>query len=145
MSGRLSRTSGHNFERKIAKILRERFPEHAGAIIRGSQGDQAHAPDVVFPGWWIECQCAARPTPAAKFNQALEDVAREQSGRIPVVVYTKKGSGVITCVMMLDHFSNLTCGRLPECAQWGGALVSVAFETWLELAAFDMRHTHHLG
>lgn len=54
MGGKASRTKGHSYERKIAKVFRKYFP----LAKRGFQtrGGTAEAPDVDGTPWYIECK-----------------------------------------------------------------------------------------
>jgi len=53
MGGRASRTKGATFERKVAEIFREMYPEARRGYQRRSGSDE---PDVAGTPWWIECK-----------------------------------------------------------------------------------------
>ena len=72
--GRKSKIKGKVYERKVASILRERFPELAEDIRRSIQSRGAEESDVAgLPHLWIECQDAQQPTPLSKLEQAEHD------------------------------------------------------------------------
>lgn len=94
--GKMSRTKGCVFERKIARVFRAAWPDTV--VRRASQAERAHNPDVFIesgPTWlrhlWLELQDARQPNPLAKLEQAERDVdaKREPEGvrRIPVVIW----------------------------------------------------------
>lgn len=82
MGGKASRTKGHDFERKIARRLREVMP---GADIRRglqsrSGGDAA---DVVCPYFHVECKKGPKPGVRAALAQAARDA---RPGQAPIAV-----------------------------------------------------------
>jgi len=81
MGGKSARTKGHNFERWIAKKLREIFP---GAR-RGLQyQDGKKCADVVDAGpWHWECKVGKKPGVRTALKQAEIDCSK---GMIPVAV-----------------------------------------------------------
>jgi len=81
MGGKSSRTKGHNFERWVAKELREIFP---GAR-RGLQyQDGTGCADIVNAGpWHWECKIGKKPGVRAALKQAENDCSK---GMIPVAV-----------------------------------------------------------
>lgn len=85
----MSRRKGASYERKIADILRKRFPQFAEAIRRSIQSRQAEESDVTgIPGLWLELQHAARPTPTVKLAQAIRDAPVDM---IPVAITHQTG------------------------------------------------------
>ena len=110
--GRLSRTKGGAFERKIVRMLKARLP-HA-TIRRGKQSHLADEPDVVVAGggdqlWdrlWLELQDARTPTPELKAKQADRDSGEES---LPIAVTHKLGAKTIQATMpywVLDEIVN---------------------------------------
>src|SRR5215831_9583565 len=92
--GKMQRTKGHAFERKIAAELRELWPE--ADVHRSSQADRARESDVVIDGrvpalarmLWLELQDARMPDPEGKMAQATHDTARHKDSRfLPIVVW----------------------------------------------------------
>jgi hypothetical protein len=90
--GAMQRTKGATFERKIASILRLRWPN--ATVHRSSQADRAYDSDVVIDGgpeWtrnlWLELQDARHPNPRAKLAQAERDVGHRP--RCPIVIWHK--------------------------------------------------------
>ena len=72
--GREQRRKGHDFERWVAKWLRERFPSLADDIKRGWQSAGPFTPDVIWPGKiWFECKRGRKPNPRAALTQAQGD------------------------------------------------------------------------
>ncbi len=77
---KLSRRKGHNFEREIARELREIFPKAR----RGLQyQDGQQCADVEGTPFHIECKRGVKPNPRAALEQALNDA---QPGRVPLVI-----------------------------------------------------------
>ena len=107
--GRFSRNKGKTFERRVAIVLREAFPEYAEIIRRSVQSREAEESDVAgLPGCWVECQHAANPTPLKKLEQAEHDVmvAKLYGEILPIAVTHKtRTKGVFVTLRMhhLDH------------------------------------------
>ena len=83
MSGCRSRRKGHDWERVVARRLRDVLGVEAR---RGLQyRDGAEAPDIIIEGLplHIECKAGKRPPILAALEQAERDAAE---GAIPVVV-----------------------------------------------------------
>jgi len=81
-----SRTKGVQWEQEVARTLRDAFPGLADGIRRTAPlqaADGEAAPDVSFPGLWLECKCGARPRPGAALEQAIQAAP---VGAIPVAV-----------------------------------------------------------
>lgn len=103
--GKFSRDKGKRYERKIARRLRERFPELADNIRRSIQSREAEESDVTgVPKIWLECQDAAKPTPRAKLLQAIEDVRANNIDAIPVAITHKTRSKTDEVTMLADDF-----------------------------------------
>jgi hypothetical protein len=93
--GKLSRTKGKVFERRVASALRAQWPD--AEIRRSSQAERAYEADVFARGapvlerLWMELQDARNPTPLAKLEQAERDVELRRrfqpDRRYPVVVW----------------------------------------------------------
>lgn len=111
----MQRTKGKVFERRIAAILRERWP--GVEIRRSSQAERAYEPDVFARGHavlerlWLELQDARVPTPLKKLEQAERDIAvlspahTPKDHRIPVVVWHRireREVNVTTRLWVLD-------------------------------------------
>lgn len=122
--GKFSRDKGRRFEQRIARILRERYPDVAGTIRRTMQfrGGLQEGADVAFPGLWFELQDAARPTPRAKLIQALRDSPPEAT---PVAVTHKTGSRTVLVTLRLCDLRELTaCDQhIPVTMDWDMFLV----------------------
>ena len=104
--GKMQRDKGKRFERQIARKLRESFPKYAEVIRRSIQSRQAEESDVTgLPGFWIECQDAANPTPLKKLKQAERDVqvADLVDELIPVAVTHKSRAKDIFVTLRLHH------------------------------------------
>jgi len=86
--GKSQRTKGHDFERKVARILRSIWPDAK----RGFQtrGGTAEAPDIEGTPYWIECKKGKRTNIKAAMRQAagqnLPPVAITQDDRQDVLV-----------------------------------------------------------
>ena len=104
--GKMQRNKGKRFERLIAKKLREAFPEYSEEIRRSVQSREAEESDVTgLPGFWVECQDAAKPTPLKKLEQAERDVmVNKLTGKIlPIAVTHKKNTVEIYVTMRMHH------------------------------------------
>ena len=114
--GRMQRTKGKVFERKIAAELRTIWPD--AVVRRASQAERADNPDVFIEGGpailgrlWLELQDAAQPTPLMKLDQAEHDALswggmRAGQTRFPIVVWHKLGARTVNVTMrlwVLDH------------------------------------------
>lgn len=128
-SGQVSK--GKVFERKIAAMLRARWP--TATVRRASQAERAYNPDVFVQSGprllvrlWLELQDSAKPTPSKKLAQARRDVAA--SGRIPVAVTHKLGSTGTTATMALHDL----------CQMLAPSKIALAsrFEVTMDLDAF---------
>jgi len=102
VSGRSSRRKGHDYERAVARDLREVF---GGDVRRGLQfRDGADAPDVVAPCFWVECKRGKRTNPNAALRQATE--ASDGKGLWPVAV-CKNDNEPATVTMSFEDFLDL--------------------------------------
>ena len=98
--GKRSRDKGHNYERELARELRDRFP--ALDISRGlkqSRGGGAEEPDVVFPGLHIEAKRQKRPNIRAALEQAIEDAT---AGVLPVAITRADRDGAVASMRLED-------------------------------------------
>jgi len=103
---KMQRIKGKVFERKIAKKLRDAFPQYSELIRRSIQSRQAEESDVTgLPGFWVECQDAITPTPTKKLEQAERDVrvASLVDVAIPVAVTHKIRAKDIFVTLRLNH------------------------------------------
>jgi hypothetical protein len=96
--GASQRRKGHNYEREIARQLREIFP---GAR-RGLQyQDGVGCPDVAGAGpFHVECKRGRLPNPRAALAQAEGDAAE---GMIPIAVIRDDRAEAF-CVIRWDNF-----------------------------------------
>lgn len=79
--GKSQRLKGHTFERWVARELREKgFDAKRG--LQSRDGDDA--PDVVLPGFWIECKRGRKPNVRAALRQAIE--ASDGEGLVAAVI-----------------------------------------------------------
>ena len=102
MSGRSSRRKGHDYERAVARELREVFGDD---VRRGMQfRDGADAPDVVVPCFWVECKRGKRTSPVAALRQAA--TASEGKGLWPIAV-CKDDNEPATVTMSFEDFLDL--------------------------------------
>ena len=102
MSGRRSRRKGHDWEREVARRMRDVLGVEAR---RGFQyRDGAEAPDIIIEGLphalHIECKAGKRPPILAALEQAERDAAE---GAIPVVI-AKKDKKAPTVTMRLEDW-----------------------------------------
>jgi hypothetical protein len=131
MSGAMSRTKGHTFERLIATHYRARWPGRT--VRRGQQGAGAHEPDVVVDGLalWTECECAVNPNPVFKLAQAERDTLRVTVPIYPVVVWRKTHAKSICVTMRLETLMAVTGGGMPH-GDTLTLITTVDFIDWLE-------------
>lgn len=82
MSGRASRTKGHDFERAVARWFRQRgIPAKRGWQARG--GGKEEADVMIEAPYHIECKALARSAVYGHMDQAIRDCP---AGRVPVVI-----------------------------------------------------------
>lgn len=101
MTGKRSRTKGHNFEREMAKHFQKL------GFIKARRGiqyrDGAECPDVVNVGdIWVECKIGARPNIKAAMEQASK-----ACGRMRPIAITKWNRGETYVTMRMDLFDDL--------------------------------------
>jgi hypothetical protein len=78
--GASQRRKGHDFERKIARDLRELFPDaKRGFQTRGGTSEEA---DVEIPYYFIECKHHKK----APLRAALQQAADNCGDRVPVAI-----------------------------------------------------------
>lgn len=91
-SGRLSRRSGHAFERLVAKIFAALYPEaDVRRCIAQSRMARREGCDVEGTPWWVECKTGR----AIDWRAALEQAEADTDGRPCIVVGRVKGERVI--------------------------------------------------
>lgn len=112
------RAKGNAFERKIARILRQRWP---GALVRrASQAERAHNPDVFVEGGprilqrlWLELQDSASATPTRKLAQAVRDVEADPrqyaqgQHRLPVAITHRLGARTVEVTLNLGDLMDV--------------------------------------
>jgi len=125
------RKKGHDFERLVAKKLRDL----GMSVRRGVQGGHDHSdsskakePDVVIEAGpedatqlWIECQCSNNPNPRAKLAQAMRDCPDD---RTPCVIWKRSGSNQLYVTIIADiNGAEMPCTLwwidVVEAAGWG--------------------------
>ena len=79
--GASQRRKGHQWERDVAKKLREAMP--GADIRRGLQAHGDNVPDVDCPVFWPECKVGKQPNPRAALAQAVDAAPKV---RIPIAV-----------------------------------------------------------
>jgi hypothetical protein len=123
--GKLSSLKGKSYERRIANVLRRKWP--GIEVRRSSQSDKPYNSDVyvaigsgVLTQCWFECQDSRKPTPEVKLEQAERDIAgvynvdwalQEVIPRLPVVVWHRIGertSYATTRLWVLDAVRGVT-------------------------------------
>ena len=81
MSGKSSRTKGHNFERQVAIDLRDIYPDAR----RGLQyQDGTGCADVVNTPFHVECKVGKKPNIRAALKQAKNDC--QDKNKVPIAV-----------------------------------------------------------
>lgn len=84
------RRKGHNFERYVARRLREVWPEAKRGL---TQSRGATTPDVDGTPWWIECKTGKRVNVRKAFEQARRDSHAAMNSSRPVIVIAKVDRG----------------------------------------------------
>ncbi len=139
------REKGKAFERKVAAILRERWPE--ALVRRASQAERAYNPDVfvedgprILQRLWMELQDSSQPTPCAKLEQARHDVDEDPrhydrgEHRLPVAITHELGARSIIATMRLDDLMDIAAPDRIHVEE--RALVTMELDEFLDLLAF---------
>jgi len=101
VSGRRSRRKGHDWERAVARRLREIFGPQ---VRRGLQyQDGSDAPDVIVPCFYVECKVGARPP----IIQALEQAEKNAKPGFWPVAICKQDKQKPTVTMRFDDWLEL--------------------------------------
>jgi len=96
MGGRASRAKGATFERKVAEIFREIYPEARRGYQRRSGSDE---PDVAGTPWWIECKVGkGTPQVYRAWWQAMEAT----DGRACMVVSKQDRTEILVTLQLAD-------------------------------------------
>lgn len=82
-NGRRSRAKGAEWEREVARLLVDIYPNVERNIAQARTARREGC-DVEGTRWWIECKVGARPNLLAALRQARSDAGTD--GRPPVVV-----------------------------------------------------------
>ena len=142
MMGKISRTRGVNFERKIAARLRKQWPN--ATVRRTLQAHRAYESDIVVEagpecaaGIWWELTDSASPNPKTKYEQAMRDINATGSPKTPVVVWHKKGAQSIQATVPMRMLPSLVPFR-GQCPHWESkTLITLDFEDFLDLIGGD--------
>jgi len=96
MGGRASRNKGATFERQVAEIFREIYPEARRGYQRRSGSDE---PDVTGTPWWIECKVGkGTPQVYRAWWQAMEAT----DGRACMVVSKQDRTEILVTLQLAD-------------------------------------------
>lgn len=102
------RDKGARYERYIKNKFQEIYKDEH--VVRGNQRFAAFQPDVVIPGYWVECTHAKNPRINAKIKQALRDLNEtpdpEQKTKIPIII-SRQDREDDWVTMPLEHFLKL--------------------------------------
>ena len=116
-----SRNKGASFERKICKLIKDNLNIDAKRNIQ-SQYQEKGQPDIVIPGWSIECKAYQKGTTYKKSWLKQTRESAKMLGLTPVLIY-KYNNCPIKCVISLDVLSrNFNSGHDLVC--------EVDIETW---------------
>jgi len=140
--GKKSRTKGKAFERRIARALRERWPD--ALVRRSSQAECAYNADVFIEGGpallsslWLELHDARKPIVAKKLAQAERDVVNQATARtyamtscVPIVVWHKLGERSIQVTMRSWSFAWLAYGESHPSSMF---VVTLDFRSFVRL------------
>ena len=107
-----SKRKGKAFEQQIAHIFRIAF--EGTDVRRGWQARMgSDAPDVVFPGLWVEC----KHRHVVNIPGALAQAQKDAQGRaMPVAITRKTGAKDILCTITMQDFIHLL-----KAANWCGS------------------------
>lgn len=97
-----SRAKGREGEQKLARILREAFPQFAAQVKRSiqSRGGGKEGADVVgLPGFHLEHKWGKKPNMRAAYEQAVRD---SQGSGFPMAVVQFDGARERLCVIGLQ-------------------------------------------
>ena len=94
------RKKGHSFEREVAALFRDLYPEARRGLGQPRGGKEA--PDVDGTKFWVECKVGKRPNLPAALNQAVKDT----DGRIPIAV-CRVDRNPATVTLLLNDFLGL--------------------------------------
>lgn len=144
--GLMQRTKGKVWERKVADMLRQRWPN--AIVRRASQAERADNPDVFVEGeprlerLWLECQDARNPTPLAKLEQAEGDatewLVRATSGgwmrfpRWPVVIWHRLGERTSYATMRINTLLDIV-QPMPDAESELREVVTVELDAFLRM------------
>ena len=104
--GKAQRVKGANFEREIARLIREVLPGCEAKRALGQYRGGAEAPDVSIPGlFWIECKVGKAPPLMRALNQARADCPKGQ-GLTPLAI-VKQDRHKPVVLVELDDFLEL--------------------------------------
>ena len=110
MTGAGARKKGSRWELAVAQRFRALFPDYG--VRRGFQSRAGtEAPDVVVPGWWIECKNHRRVNLRAALAQAIAD-AQATPDRVPVAI-CKDDHAEPVAVLRFDDFLALVARTAP--------------------------------
>ena len=105
-----SRNKGASFERKICKLIKDNLNIDAKRNIQ-SQYQEKGQPDIVIPGWSIECKAYQKGTTYKKSWLKQTRESAKMLGLTPVLIY-KFNNCPIKCVISLDVLSrNFSSGH----------------------------------
>lgn len=119
--GMLSKRKGKSFEQRIARQLRERWPD--ALVRRSSQAERAYNADVFCEGGpsmlsalWLELHDARKPIVKSKLEQAERDVITLglEAKRSPIVIWHKLGERTIQATMRLYMLAWLAYGEADD-------------------------------
>ena len=116
-----SRRKGATFELQVCKLIKQNLNYDAKRNIQ-SQYQEKGQPDIVIPGWSIECKAYQKGT---TYKQSWLEQTRESAkllGLTPVLIY-KFNNCPIKCVIPIDVLSrNFSAGHDLVC--------EVDIDTW---------------
>ncbi len=135
--GKMQRTKGKVFERRIAAALRVFWPD--AEIRRSSQAERAYEADVFARGapvlerLWLELNDARAPQPLKKLVQAERDLATApfNRSRYPVVVWHRIREHVEWVTTRLWVVDRLRYS--PDCDASGNLVVTMQLPDFIDL------------
>lgn len=106
--GKMQRTKGATFERLIAGMFREIYPEARRGI--GQARSASEVPDVDIPGWWPECKHGKAPSWRAAYAQASR--ASLKTNRTPLVITRDNGGPIMVHIDIITFLDVLRVAEM---------------------------------
>jgi len=111
----LSRRKGAAFERHVASVLRELYPDAKRGLGQARAGHEVA--DIAETPWRIECKHGARPDLFGALAQAERDAAHAADARPVLVVARKNGGQDVALLRLVDLLALLRPAERADAPQ----------------------------